>query len=141
VRHFAKDFQERKSEVAAEVWGELQSRSRGYLSKLRNFLRQFDLEGVQQLISSGYTDLDMQLPGTHGGTLLMLLSELGLSACVKDMLGRGADPVKVATSVEDVGATALSLAAAQGHEETLQVLLDATEWTAMRLADAHGRRN
>mmetsp|Transcript_56860 Transcript_56860/g.163245 ORF Transcript_56860/g.163245 Transcript_56860/m.163245 type:complete len:1237 (+) Transcript_56860:1-3711(+) len=136
VRYFPKELSERRAEMAEEVWEALQKRSPEYLPRLRGFLWQFDAMAVQQLAEKGLTDVDAKLPGTHGGTLIMLAAEQGMAGAVRELLERRADPLAVVNAEQDVGATALSLAAARGHVETLAALLGAAEWPVVRVADA-----
>lgn len=136
VRYFPQELETRTLEMATEVWEDLQQRSSGYLARLRAFMRQCDAQAIQQLVDVGLADIDVKLPGTRGGTLLMLAAEQGLEGATRELLQRGADPLNAAQTTADVGITALSLAAARGSCGPLELLLAATEWPAARLADA-----
>lgn len=136
VRHFPKELSDRKMEIAEEVWEALQKRSTDYLQRLRGFLHQFGEAAVQQMTEKGFSDVNAKLPGTRGGTLLMLAAEQGVTSAVRELLARGANPLAVLNAEGDVGATALSLAAARGHVETLKELLCSVEWPVVRIADA-----
>lgn len=136
VRAYGKDIEGRNAEIAGEVWDSLQRRERGYLHRLRGFMKHSNALAVKQLVEQGFTDVDAKLPGTYGGTLLMLSAEQGLTGAVDELLQRRADPLAVTNASQDVGATALSLAAAQGHKDALSKLLSVVEWPVVRLADA-----
>mmetsp|Transcript_13775 Transcript_13775/g.32416 ORF Transcript_13775/g.32416 Transcript_13775/m.32416 type:complete len:2055 (+) Transcript_13775:93-6257(+) len=136
VRYFPKELESRTIEMASEVWAAMQERSAGYLGRLRAFLRQNDRKAILGLSEQGFASMDMKLPGTQGGTLVMLAAEQGMTGAVEELLKMQADPLCVANASSDVGVTALSLAAARGHDSTVQVLLPAVSWPPTRLADA-----
>jgi len=136
VRHFPKELSDRRAEMAEEVWESLQRRSGDYLPRLRGFIRQFGDLAVEKLMEKGFSEIDSKLPGTRGGTLLMLAAEQGIASAVSQLLSNKADPLAVLNAQGEVGSTALSIAAGNGHLDALKTLLSSVEWPVVRVADA-----